>query len=163
MNSYWRGWNQPVFCKLVNRCMTPATIPCGNIAARMIVVNARDTERLARTLNPGPSSSDDPSLLPVSSRSGRDAVDPSHDLDASVERWRLEDANCGHLDKKQKQEPIILLDEFIGKGPFPADPKRVVAFLDGELSLPKVDESDSAVAKKQRRSSPEETLGAEWD
>ena len=60
------------------------------------------------------------------------------------------DANCGQLSETQKEELMTTLDWFIHQGLFPTDPKRVPACLDGELTLPLIDESHSPVAGKQR-------------
>lgn len=125
--------------------------------ARMIAVNARDSERFTRLFNAGPSSSDRPRSLPVSGWSGGDAVTSAHDPHAPVRGLRPEDVNCGIRGEQQKQELMTLLDDFIGRGLFPVDPKRFPICLDGELSLPIVDASHAPVAAKQRRFSPEET------
>lgn len=46
-----------------------------------------------------------------------------------------------------------MFDEFMGKDVYTADPKRMTACLDGELSLPLVDESHTPVASSPRKNS----------
>lgn len=58
------------------------------------------------------------------------------------------ESNCGLL--------TVTLDCVIYQNLFPTDLKRVPERLDGELTLPLIDESQSQVAEKQHQFSPEE-------
>lgn len=72
--------------------------------------------------------------------------------------WVLKSKGCATttptavnlLGGQQKQELTTLLDEFIGRVLFPVNPESVPIYLDSELSLPLVGESQAPVAEKQR-------------
>lgn len=70
-------------------------------------------------------------------------------------RMKASDTYSGQLSKDQKAELIATLDCLIGRGLFPTDPKRVPACMDGELTLPLIDESQPPIGKK-RCFSPQE-------
>lgn len=141
----------------MNRFKAPATVPYGSIVAQMIAVNARNIEKFARLFDAGYSLSDTPESR-ARSAGGGGSVAQGHDSDAPVKVLHPDNANCGLRGEQQEQEQTTLLDKFIGRGLFSVHPKRVPASVDGELSLPLLDESPSPLAEtKQRRFFPEET------
>ena len=68
----------------------------------------------------------------------------------------MSEANFGQISAGQKHVFVKMLQTFADEGLFPTDPKRVPACVDGELTLPLIDEACRPIAAKQRRFSPEE-------
>ena len=142
----------PVHCKIVNRGNSFAKLVRGHPVTHMIVINTRDTERFYSLLGSSPSTLDPRAPSPEQLRPTKPAT-LEHQPHEQV---RVEDANCGQLSVKQRAHLDSLLHHFISGGLFPTDPKRVPACVDGELSLPLIDECCTPVAEKQRRFSPQE-------
>ena len=124
----------------------------GHPAAHVVAVNTGETERFYSLFDSNPSTLDSraPSLEQL--RLTRPTT-PEHQPHEQVP---VENTNCGQLSVKQKACLDGLLIHFISGGLFPTDLKRVPACVDGELSLPLIDESCTPVAEKQRRFSPQQ-------
>ena len=129
-----------------------AKIVKGHPVAHMVGVNTRETERFYSLIDSSPSTLDPraPSLEKIS------PTKPTTPEYQPPEQVCVEDANCGQLSVKQKAHLDSLLHHFISGQLFPTDLKRVPACVDGELSLPLIDEPCISVAEKQRRFSPQE-------
>ena len=148
----WWDPGMPVRCKIVNRGNKFAKLVRGHPVAHMIAVNTRDTYRFYSLVDSSSSTLDPSALSPEQLRPTKPAV-LEHQPHEQV---CAEDANCGQLSVKQRAHLDSLLHHFISGGLFPTDPKRVPACVDGELSLPLIDESCTPVAEKQRRFSPQD-------
>ena len=142
----------PLHCKIVNSGKLFAKLVKGHPVAHMIAVNTRDTERFYNLVDSSPSTVDPRAPSPEQLR----LTKPATLEHQPHEQVRVEDANCGQLSVKQRARLDSLLHHFISGGLFPTNPKRVPACVDGELSLPLLDESCTPVAEKQRRFSPQE-------
>ena len=149
----WWEPGTPVYCKIVNRSNTRGKVLRGHPIARMIAVNVRDSARFQSLFDANPSTVE-PSVPPLKPQT----VDENGTDNTPVECVKTENANLGQLSVDQKQQLGDVLQEYIDAGLFPSDPKHVPACLNGELTLPLIDESCRPVAAKQRRFSPEETL-----
>ena len=142
----------PVPCKIVNRGNSFAKIVRGHPVAYMVAVDTKDTERFNSLFDSSPSTLD-PRAPSLEQLRPTKPTTPEHQPHEEV---RVEDVNCGQLSVKQKAHLDSLLHHFISGGLFPTDPKRVPACVNGELSLPRIDESFTPVAEKQRRFLPQE-------
>ena len=142
----------PVQCKIVNRGNSFAKIGRGPPVAYMIAENTRDTQRFNSLFDSGPSTID-PSAPSLEQLRPPKPTTPEHQTHEQV---RVEDAICGQLGVKERAHLDSLLHHFITGGLFPTDPKRVPACVNGELSLPLIDESCTPVAEKQRHFLPQE-------
>ena len=137
----WWDPGMPVRCKIVNGGNSFAKLVRGHSVAHMIAVNTRDTERFYSLVDSSPSTLDPRAPSPEQLRPTKPAT-LEHQPHEQV---RVEDANCGQLSVRQRAHLDSLLHHFISGGLFPTDLKRLSACVDGELSLPLMDESCTPV------------------
>ena len=136
--------------KPVNRGNEPAKVSNLTSIVHMIALEARNAHRFQSLFDGSPSARDphipEPPKPPP----------PTATTAESSPEIRVKYANLSQLGPNEKWQLMDDLREYTTAGLFPSDPKRVPAYVVGELTLPLKKEACIAVAEKRRKSPPEE-------